>query len=141
MRIERERRHLDLSLDTVRARDQVALVRRPALHERDVRRATLGRERLRVRRPGLERLQPLLERELAGLGEPLADDRLGRLVVEDECSFRVRDEARRREIRRELAREDQEELFLLRCHRRSAFSKAMRALSSSCCACSQRRRA
>ena len=55
----------------------------------------------------LEHLAELVRRDLAELGERLADEQLGGIVEVDQRSSRVHEEHRRREVRRELAREDE----------------------------------
>src|SRR4051794_31808653 len=118
VREEGKRSDLDLALDPVRARDQILPVGRPTLVQRNPRRAKLWGKRLRSERPRLERGEPVVERHLTCLGERPTDNGFGRLVVEDEVPARVCDQRRRRQVRRELTREDQDELLLaLRVHR------------------------
>jgi hypothetical protein len=109
---EWERRHRELTLDPVSARDPVLLVCRPPLVERDPRRALLQRNQHVVLGPRGEARRELVERHLAGLGERAPEDLLGRLVVEDELAVGVGDERGRGEIRRELTREDEDQVFL-----------------------------
>ena len=69
---------------------------------------------------GREPRRPFLQRHLTDLRERPAEDRLGRLVVEDEPASLVGDQRRRREIRRELAGENEHEVLRARlAHRPS----------------------
>src|SRR2546421_718962 len=93
-------------------RDSMALVRGTSLIEGNRSGPPLGRDRLRVDGARRERRRPFVERYLTRLGERSADDCLRRLVVEDERALVVRDQRRRREVRRELAGEDQNEVLV-----------------------------
>src|SRR5919201_915959 len=114
VREEREGCYGDLPLDAVRARHAIPLVRRAPLVESDPGRPTLERERLvRVEGPRLESPRPFVVRHLTHLRERLTEYRLRRLVEEHEPASLVDDQGRRREVRCELAREDQDEVLLL----------------------------
>src|SRR5215212_8664994 len=112
VREQRERGHLDLALDAVDACREVAKVGRPPLIERDAPRALVGRNRLRIERSRLEAGEPVVERSLLDLGEAAAEHTLRGLVVVDEIPVGVGEERRRRQVRRELARQDQDEMLL-----------------------------
>src|SRR5215208_4510134 len=107
-----KRRHVDPAFHAVGARHQIPKVRGAAVCERDVGGTLLARERFSCGRPRRELGEPVVERHLADLREPLAEDGLCRLVIEDEAATRVGDQRRRREVRDELAGEDQDELLL-----------------------------
>ena len=92
-------------------------MRRTTLVERDPRRAPFRRGRVGdvvVERAWNEARGPLVEQDLSDLGEGCARDGGGRLVVEDETAALVGDQCRRREVRRELPREDEHEVLLAR---------------------------
>src|SRR3954452_12016717 len=117
VREQRERRHLELALDPVRARDAIPEVGCTALVQRDAGGPLLGRDRVRGERPRLERTEPVVDRHLPHLCETPADHALRGFVVEDEVSARVGDQGRRRQVRHELPREDQSQMLLsLRVH-------------------------
>ena len=82
-------------------------VRGPVLVERDARRRVAPADRLAVGRRELQRRAELARRDLAELGERLAEQQRGRVVVEHEHAARVEQEHRRGQVRRQLAREDQ----------------------------------
>src|SRR5215211_652254 len=117
---ERERRDRDVAIAPVEARDPKLLVRGPPLVERDPRRPAAGGQRLlRVAGPRHEAPGPVVERHLAGLGERAPDDVLSGLVVEDELTLVVCDQRGCGEVRRELAREDQDEVLVSPRHKPS----------------------
>src|SRR5262245_12332331 len=108
---ERERRHCDVTVYTVSARDPKLLVRGAPFVQGDPRRTPLGRQGVAVPRPRREGGRPLVHFHLAGIREPAAKYLLGRLVVEHQPTVVVRDRGRRRQIRGELAGEDQDQVF------------------------------
>src|SRR5712692_7067323 len=124
VREEWERRHGDLTLDAVHAGDPEALVCCAPLIEGDPCRPALGWERLGVDGPGREARRPFVKRHLAGLGERATDDRLRRLVVEDERALNVGDQRRSCKVRRELAGEDENEMLVSSLLHRRKFSTA-----------------
>ena len=112
-----ERGHFDFALDAVRACHEIPKVRCAALVERDPRRPTLRRDRLRRERPRLKGGEPVIETASHPSRRIAADNRLGRLVVEDQIPTRIGDQRRRRQVRGKLARQDQDKMLLpLRVH-------------------------
>ena len=69
-----------------------------------------------VRMAEIDLLAELEPGELTHLGHRTADQHLGRIVAVDEHAFAIEEEHRRRQVRRELARQDQRQA--LRRHRR-----------------------
>jgi hypothetical protein len=114
VREQRDRGHPDLAFLAVDARDLEALVRRAALVESDSCGPLLQRHWLGVEGARLVPARELLDRHLTGLGERDLEDLLGGLVEEDEPAAVVDDHRRRREVRGELASEDQDEVLLAR---------------------------
>ena len=109
---ERERGHRHLAVDSVPARDPDAHVRRAALVERDPARQSLDRQLLTIGCPRREALRQVVDPDLAHLGEGASHHRLRGLVVEDHVAALVGDERRRREVRSELAGEDEDQVLL-----------------------------
>jgi hypothetical protein len=102
----------DVTLDPLHALYPAVLMCCATPVEGDPCRAALGRKRLGVGGPRLETRRPLVKRHLADLCERTAHHRLGRLVVEHELPLIVGDQRRRREIRCELAGEDENQVLV-----------------------------
>src|SRR6476469_795608 len=108
---KREGSDRDLAIDAVADRHPQLLVRGSSLLERDARRPALLGQRRMVPRARREARRELVHVHLADLAELLPDDRLGRFVEENERALGVGDQRRRREIRSQLAREDEDQMF------------------------------
>src|SRR5437868_1573858 len=93
--------------DTVVSRRGKSLVGGPPSEERYARRCVPPAQRLAVPSLELQHRAELLCRYLAHLPERLSDEQRRGVVVEHEHTPRVDEEHRGREIRRELASEDQ----------------------------------
>ena len=103
---DRDRGDLDVAAHAVHALDEEPLVGRPAARERHHQRQVGGRNRPVVLVERREDLRPARGRHLAGLLEALAEDALGRLVVEQEIAVGIDEEQRHAEVAGQLPRQD-----------------------------------
>src|SRR5437867_8826276 len=116
---KRKGSHLDGARDPVEACESERGVRLSSFQQRDTAGHLLERHRRTIEPRHAERLGPRLRGELSRLPERPSEDELRWLVVVDEAAVLVGDEHRRRELRRELPRENQHEVLLtpsLRLH-------------------------
>ena len=114
MREQRERGDRDLAFAAIEPAECERVVNRPPFQERDASRGLLDRQRLLVHRPRLEELLPARGRQRPNVYVGAPDHLGGRVVEEDEVSAGVRDQSRRRDLRRERAGNDEHEVRLAR---------------------------
>ena len=103
---DRDRRDLDLPAHAVHPLDVETLVGRSLFRERDHQREVLRRYRPPLIVDRREGRRPYLCRHGAGLFEALAQNRLGRLVVEQKITLGVDQEQRHAQIAGELPHQD-----------------------------------
>jgi len=105
-------------VSTVRLWPSRPVTRRPPLRKRDPSWHLLAVERFSVDSLGRQHAHPVVDRRLAALDEAPSRDLLRGLVEVHEIADRIRDVDRGREVRGQLARQDQDEaLLLLHGHR------------------------